>query len=57
MSSYSASQTAWVLDALDGYDFSKIHHLCDIGGGQGHLLSNLLLKYPHMKGTVFDWNL
>jgi hypothetical protein len=54
MSSYSASQTAWVLDALDGYDFSKIHHLCDIGGGQGHLLSNLLLKYPHMKGTVFE---
>lgn len=54
MSSYSASQTAWVLDALDGYDFSKIHHLCDIGGGQGHLLSNLLLKYTHMKGTVFE---
>ena len=54
MSSYSASQTAWVLDALDGYDFSKIHHVCDIGGGQGHLLGNLLLKYPHMKGTVFE---
>ena len=54
MSSYSASQTAWVLDALDGYDFSKIHHVCDIGGGQGHLLGNLLLKYPHMKGTVLE---
>ena len=54
MSSYSARQTAWVLDALDGYDFSKIHHLCDIGGGQGHLLSNLLVKYPQMKGTVFE---
>ena len=54
MSSYSARQTTWVLDALDGYDFSKIHHLCDIGGGQGHLLSNLLVKYPQMKGTVFE---
>ena len=54
MSSYSARQTAWVLDALDRYDFSKIHHLCDIGGGQGHLLSNLLVKYPQMKGTVFE---
>lgn len=54
MSSYSATQTTSVLDALDGYDFSKIHHLCDIGGGHGHLLSNLLVKYPHMKGTVFE---
>jgi predicted transcriptional regulator len=54
MSSYSASQTAWVLEALAGYDFSKIGHLCDIGGGHGHLVSNLLLKYPHMKGTVLE---
>jgi predicted transcriptional regulator len=30
MTSYSASQTAWVLDALSEYDFSKIHHLCDM---------------------------
>lgn len=54
MSSYSASQTASVLDALKGYDFSKISHLCDIGGGHGHLISNLLAKYPHMRGTVLE---
>jgi hypothetical protein len=54
MSSYSASQTAWVLEALAAYDFSKIHHICDIGGGHGHLISNLLLKYPHMKGSVLE---
>src|ERR687897_2810292 len=53
-SSYSAVQTNWALDALSHYDFSKIHHLCDIGGGYGHLLSNLLLKYHHMKGSVLE---
>jgi O-methyltransferase domain/Dimerisation domain len=54
MSSYSASQTASVLDALNEYDFSNIFHLCDIGGGHGHLISNLLVKYPHLKGTVLE---
>jgi len=54
MSSYSSAQTKWVLDALDKYDFSNMHHICDIGGGTGHLLGNLLLKYPHVKGTVLE---
>lgn len=54
MSSYSSAQTGWVLEALDKYDFSNIHHICDIGGGTGHLLGNLLVKYPHMKGTVLE---
>ncbi|HJU35517.1 MAG TPA: methyltransferase [Nitrososphaera sp.] len=54
MSSYSASQTRWVLEALDGYDFSKIRHVCDVGGGHGHLLCSLLLKHPHLRGTVLD---
>jgi ubiquinone/menaquinone biosynthesis C-methylase UbiE len=54
MSSYSSAQTTWVLEAIDGYDFSNIHHVCDIGGGTGHLLGNLLVKYPHMKGTVLE---
>ena len=54
MSSYSSTQTGWVLEALDKYDFTDIHHICDIGGGTGHLLGNLLAKYPHMKGTVLE---
>jgi hypothetical protein len=54
MSSYSAAQTTWVLEALSQYDFSKIHHLCDIGGGYGRLLSNLLLKFRHMKGSILE---
>jgi hypothetical protein len=44
----------WISEALDGYDFSNIHHLCDVGGGQGHLLSSLLLKYPHLKGSILE---
>jgi O-methyltransferase/methyltransferase family protein len=54
MSSYSSAQTNWVLEAFDKYDFSNIHHICDIGGGTGHLLGNLLVKYPHVNGTVLE---
>lgn len=54
MMSYSAIQTTWVLEALDGYDFSRVFHMCDIGGGTGHLLANILAKYPHMHGTVLE---
>lgn len=54
MSSYSANQTRWVLEALRGYDFSKIHHLCDVGGGHGHLICSLLLNHHHLKGMVLE---
>ena len=54
MSSYSASQTEWALDALRDVDFSAVQHVCDIGGGQGHLLTSLLAAQPHLRGTVFD---
>jgi predicted transcriptional regulator len=54
MNSYSSIQTAWVTDALDGYNFSNVNTVCDVGGGQGHLLCSLLVKYPHIKGTVIE---
>jgi hypothetical protein len=54
MSSYSAMHTAMVLEALNGYDFSNISHICEIGGGQGHLLSHLQSKYKHLKGTILE---
>jgi DNA-binding HxlR family transcriptional regulator len=54
MSSYSANQTRWVLEALAGYDFSGIRHLCDIGGGHGHLMCSLLLSHSHLKGMVLE---
>jgi hypothetical protein len=34
---------------LDG-----VGHLCDVGGGNGATLVNLLLRRPGMQGTVFD---
>ena len=54
MNSYSANQTRLVLEALEGYNFSGIRHLCDIGGGRGHLICSLLLSRPHLKGTVLE---
>jgi predicted transcriptional regulator len=54
MSSYSRIQTGWILEALDGYDFSKIRHICDVGGGQGHLLCSILVKYPQITGMVLE---
>lgn len=54
MTSYSGTQTAWVLEALDGYDFSKISELCDVAGGHGHLLCSILVKFPRLRGTVLE---
>lgn len=54
MSSYSSMDNALVLDALEPYDFSGLSHLCDVGGGHGHTLCSLLVKYPHLRGTVLE---
>ncbi len=54
MSSYSTTQANWVLEALQLYDFSKMTHLCDVGGGQGYLLCRFLDKHPHLRGTVLE---
>jgi hypothetical protein len=54
MSSLSRSETAMVLEALAAYDFSGLSHVCDIGGGHGHLLCSLLAKLPHLRGTVYE---
>ncbi|HXH14460.1 MAG TPA: methyltransferase [Alphaproteobacteria bacterium] len=37
MSSYTSAETAVVLEALAGYDFSAISHICEVGGGHGYL--------------------
>jgi ubiquinone/menaquinone biosynthesis C-methylase UbiE len=39
---------------LDAYDFSDTKVLADIGGGNGSLLGAVLLKYPQMRGILFD---
>lgn len=54
MSSYSAMHATMVLEALDGYDFSNFSYICDIGGGQGHLLNHLQSKYNHLNETILE---
>jgi hypothetical protein len=54
MSSYSATHTRWVLEALKSYDFPNIRSLCDIGGGHGHLICNILREHPQLQGTVLE---
>jgi len=54
MSSYSGAHTQWVLEALDDYDFSQFSHLCDVGGGHGHLICNILQKNTHLLGAVLE---
>jgi hypothetical protein len=39
---------------IEAYDFSDFSSICDIGGGQGAFLLQLLANYPHIKGVVAD---
>jgi hypothetical protein len=36
------------------YDFSGVTRLCDVGGGTGTVLAEILVKNPHMKGVLQD---
>ena len=51
MTSNSAAACAAV---LDGYDFSGINKLVDVGGGHGLLLSSIMAKYAQMSGVLYD---
>lgn len=39
---------------LDAYDWSRIHTLVDVGGGNGQVLAALLPRHPTMRGVLFD---
>ena len=54
MTSYSMAETGQVLAALDGLDTGAMTHVCDIGGGRGHLLCTFLAAHTHLQGTVLD---
>jgi len=41
-------------DVLSAYDFSRVSHLMDVGGGSGELIGAVALRYPHLRATVFD---
>lgn len=38
----------------NGYDFSSISKLVDVGGGHGFLLASILAKYGTVKGVLYD---
>ncbi len=39
---------------LASYDFSPLHTIVDVGGGNGILLAEILMKYPRLRGILFD---
>jgi hypothetical protein len=39
---------------LHSYDFGRIAHLMDVGGGSGELIAAIARQYPHIRGSVFD---
>lgn len=39
---------------LEAYDFSQFSTVVDVAGGHGHLLCEILKKYPKLKGVVVD---
>ena len=36
------------------YDFSGVGSVCDLGGGRGGLLTEILLAYPEARGLLYD---
>ncbi len=36
------------------YPFAEIQWLCDVGGGRGTLLSEILVRHPHLRATLCD---
>jgi hypothetical protein len=51
MTSISTAASAAI---IDGYDFTGINKLVDVGGGHGMLLCSILEKYPQMSGMLID---
>jgi len=41
-------------DVLASYDFSRVSHLMDVGGGSGELIGAVVKQYPQIRATVVD---
>ncbi|MEV4293596.1 methyltransferase [Microbispora rosea] len=39
---------------VDGYDWTGVSRVMDVGGNNGTLLIELLTRHPHLRGTVLD---
>ena len=38
----------------DGYDWTAVRHVADIGGGTGTLIAEVLRRHPRLRGTLAD---
>ena len=38
----------------NGYDWTTVRHVADIGGGTGTLIAEVLRRHPHLHGTLAD---
>jgi len=36
------------------YPFREVASVCDVGGGRGTLLSELLIRHPHLRGVLYE---
>jgi hypothetical protein len=51
MTSFSAVTAGAV---AEGYDFSEVSRIVDVGGGHGGLLAGILGHYPRLRAVLFD---
>lgn len=49
-----ATGADYLADAADGYDWSEVRHVVDVGGGTGALLAVLLDAHPDLRATLVD---
>jgi 2,7-dihydroxy-5-methyl-1-naphthoate 7-O-methyltransferase len=49
-----ASDADYRAALADGYDWTGIHHVIDVGGGTGRLLADVLVHNPGLRGTLLD---
>ena len=48
------SGDAWLTGLYRQFDFSRYATIVDIGGGQGHVLAEILSHHPSTRGILFD---
>jgi hypothetical protein len=46
--------TAFAPSIATLYPFAEVKRVCDVGGGRGTLLSEILVRHPHLRGVLCD---
>lgn len=49
-----AAGPEYFADAIQAFDWSRVQHVVDVGGGSGQLLTTLLTAQPQLRGTLVD---